>query len=430
MGESLTVLSLNADSFQGCASLEDEWKVVKKAFLKIALVSHPDKGGDAVAFQRARQAFDGLRTLYEAGLIARFVGDFEGVQFPSQETEPEREGPPPPWEFYEAAAEDVMPIYRVELAKSSRSACQKCKKTIDEGTIRAGWMDPITGSYGRWCHIGCWKVPSKIWLGLPVGLANDVASVVAALSQMGGVLLSGFAQLDNDEKRLEVAMHVMQKDNWAALKKAKKGKTDKNDAVSERSIVPAPAALAPGTDVGPANRRVFVTPLPGKDAAVAGALSGWTCVLTGTFPEIGGGSGLDLGKDRVTQMIAGFGGRVTQAISGRTNLLVVGKSPGFSKFDKATRLGVKKVSLADLAETLRKGEPIANVPAFVSEMRTRDFSTGFYNNGLAGESSFSGYLSLKSNHLTTLQGKCWQQVRRMPHSVNAPKRPRLELQLQ
>ena len=47
--------------------------------------------------------------------------------------------------------------------------------------------------------------------------------------------------------------------------------------------------------------------------------------------QVGGGCGLELGKERVRKMIQSFGGKVTGSVSGRTDILVVGKQPGFSK---------------------------------------------------------------------------------------------------
>ena len=49
------------------------------------------------------------------------------------------------------------------------------------------------------------------------------------------------------------------------------------------------------------------------------------------FPELGGGEGFQLGKARLKSIIESFGGRVTGDVSGKTDVLVVGKDPGFSK---------------------------------------------------------------------------------------------------
>ena len=71
-------------------------------------------------------------------------------------------------------------------------------------------------------------------------------------------------------------------------------------------------------------KRRFKVPVPGEDGAIADVLDGQTCVLTGLFPEVGGGCGLQLGKGRMKTMIEEFGGRVTSAVSGKTTILVVG----------------------------------------------------------------------------------------------------------
>ena len=54
-------------------------------------------------------------------------------------------------------------------------------------------------------------------------------------------------------------------------------------------------------------------------------------VLVAVCAEIGGGVGLNMGKDGVKQMVEAFGGRVTSSISGKTTILLVGKEPGMSK---------------------------------------------------------------------------------------------------
>ena len=43
--------------------------------------------------------------------------------------------------------------------------------------------------------------------------------------------------------------------------------------------------------------------IPKPGIGVEGCMAGLTCVSTGIFPEVGGGSGLNLGKDRVKAMV-------------------------------------------------------------------------------------------------------------------------------
>lgn len=58
------------------------------------------------------------------------------------------------------------------------------------------------------------------------------------------------------------------------------------------------------TAVVPRDGKVkFTVPRPGVKGAVAGVLDGKRFVLTGTFPELGGGTGLSLGKDKTKSMI-------------------------------------------------------------------------------------------------------------------------------
>lgn len=95
----------------------------------------------------------------------------------------------------------------------------------------------------------------------------------------------------------------------------------------------------------PGKKTKFQMPRPGQKGAIAGVFDGQRFVLTGLFPELGGGSGLNYGKDKMKALIENFGGRVTGAVSGKTNFVVVGKDPGASKVTKATS---KSIPLIDL----------------------------------------------------------------------------------
>lgn len=65
--------------------------------------------------------------------------------------------------------------------------------------------------------------------------------------------------------------------------------------------------------------------------------SGPLCVvMTGTFPRLGGGAGLKVGKERLKQMILQTQhGRVVSALSSKTTHLVTGMNPGQAKLEKA-----------------------------------------------------------------------------------------------
>ena len=103
-------------------------------------------------------------------------------------------------------------MYRVERSKSSRSRCgakgsaQSTSCSIDDviakDELRVGWMNDETGTYGGWVHLRCWRVPNRVWLGLPdPAVCNDAAKFQKALRSMGGVLLSGLGELSSSEMR-------------------------------------------------------------------------------------------------------------------------------------------------------------------------------------------------------------------------------------
>ena len=270
----------------------------------------------------------------------------------------------------------------------------------------------------------CWRIPSKVWLGLPdanlgpqgateeskatvkaaaAARASDAGSSLAsassndgnddasssddddededddkndvilsttkyqqyasALLAMNEVCICGFSELPKKERK-EFVLHVMNRCNWARYTKPKKKKAkkdakaiaagvavpglgvvddpgeDEDGAKKPAAAVAAAASAAGGGDMLVASTRpgvpsttalavaksAFVPPaLPPLGKGVAGSLDGERFVLTGIFPELGGGSGLGLGKKQAEDIITTFGGKVTGSISGKTNYLLVGK---------------------------------------------------------------------------------------------------------
>ena len=69
-------------------------------------------------------------------------------------------------------------------------------------------------------------------------------------------------------------------------------------------------------------------------------------------PELGGGFGLKLGKDKMKGMIASFGGKITSAISGKTNFIVVGVEPGAKRLEQAKSKGVPTIDRFTLHKIL------------------------------------------------------------------------------
>jgi DNA ligase (NAD+) len=84
-----------------------------------------------------------------------------------------------------------------------------------------------------------------------------------------------------------------------------------------------------------------------EDTPVAGeqTLSGFSFVITGTLPT--------LSRQEAKTLIEAHGGRVTGSVSGKTDFLLAGASPG-SKLRKAESLGVPIVDEEKLREMMRQ----------------------------------------------------------------------------
>lgn len=182
-----------------------------------------------------------------------------------------------------------------------------------------------------------------------------------------------------------------------------------SSAVAAAASMPTSNAMVPAAPrntlaTGGAKAK-FVIPRPGVNGAIAGLLNGKKFVLTGVFPEVGGGSGLSLGKDRMTQMIESFGGKVTGSVSGKTgefcltnitlilisfaytsfiraqDYLIVGREPGASKVGKANQRGLPLLDILSLERLLygrTQFDQLANEPP----PRIEGFSKGYGGNGL------------------------------------------------
>lgn len=73
-------------------------------------------------------------------------------------------------------------------------------------------------------------------------------------------------------------------------------------------------------------------------------LAGKTFVITGTLPS--------MSRDVATALIERYGGKVTKSVSSRTDYLLVGKSPGGTKYRKAQQLDVPMIDEAQLREMI------------------------------------------------------------------------------
>lgn len=59
--------------FEGCGSFLDEFKRIRKKYLKRACRVHPDKGGDPAEFRRVQVSFETLKKLFDKGAVSSFA---------------------------------------------------------------------------------------------------------------------------------------------------------------------------------------------------------------------------------------------------------------------------------------------------------------------------------------------------------------------
>ena len=380
------------EALQGCISIEEEFFTIKRTYFKTILHCHPDKGGDAATFRSVQSSFEVLRELQDSNRILSFytLSSNSVKDAYSQAWQDFNTRETPSYDFYYEAAAETIPKHRIECAKSTRSMCkqtskrQTCGKNIPKGDVRIGSWNEETGTYTWWIHLACWRVPNRLWMGFPTPETEDFADKLKfgrAFASMNQVLLCGFDELPKD-KQEQVIDHAMNKDHWARKRNIKPQSTtttanSQNDNKMAKQT-DTEAQLVPSHSHTPRER--FVIPCPGIDGALPASLAGKTIVLTGTFPELGGGSGLSLGKGKAKAIIDSFGGKVTGSVSGKTDLLVVGKDPGFSKVSNArSKPRCTLVSLQTLTKLIY-GHLLENV---AKPMEIDSFSSGFAGNGLA-----------------------------------------------
>ena len=69
------------------------------------------------------------------------------------------------------------------------------------------------------------------------------------------------------------------------------------------------------------------------------------CVLTGTLDS--------MGRTEAKKLIEQFGGSLTESVSAKTDILILGTNPG-SKFDKAKKLGIYIMEEPEFLEKIKE----------------------------------------------------------------------------
>ena len=127
IGQCLATLEMSLQDLKGCYDLNSEFNKIKKEYYKQALKTHPDKGGDVKTFQEVQASFEILREIYDSCHDTTFLfssAQKQPVQYVKVFRDVKRR-PTPPYAFYAKFKTGKAPIpsYKVESARSGRSAC-------------------------------------------------------------------------------------------------------------------------------------------------------------------------------------------------------------------------------------------------------------------------------------------------------------------
>ena len=266
-------------------------------------------------------------------------------------------------------SENTAPTWKVDLAATSRGGCNVCGGAIGAGTLRVGSLDLRAGTYAWFRHFTCWKPAGVLEAFPPARLAAEVE----AFTQMN---TSALITRSADVGASDVALVA------STLLAATEASTEA--AMEAATEAPAPASPADASrkrsaetpETAPVAKRQTTAPRV-VAVAVPDALKHFLVVITGVFPELGGGCGLHEGKDKATEVLVGSGASVkagvTKAMSKTAKAFVlVGDRPGASKVSKATALDIKLINMDGLRRLLA-GELLADVDAAV----VTEFSAGY-----------------------------------------------------
>ena len=312
---------------------------VRRAWARLALETHPDRGGDPAKFREVHAAFETIR------------GNKPAVR--------------PSWQDLAAEEDAGVPSYCVTIAKSGRGKCSKTGEFIPEGAVKCGsWIKEL-GDYGRWCSLEAWTVPFCVWAHVPAGDSDcqeEVERVLTTLSALEDVCLAGTSVLSPDQ-RTQMAKHLLgaKRAKRTAQPDQPKLPTLESDGVNGSTGSTGSTGTVLVKRKGPDLPTVEGRPFTGK-----------IFVLTGVF---GDGSGLAAGKPQLKAWLEGLGGKVTGSISKRTSFLVVGATPGAAKVHQAEGLGVAVSTVESVVEAAVAGDVSK---AVVEDLVVERFSAGFH----------------------------------------------------
>ena len=137
--------------------------MLKSSYHRAVLRAHPDKGGDREVFEDIQNSFEVLRGMFanrEVDSFAQAAASRKSTSRAFEFAESTRPKSTPSWEFYAAAAEEPVPIYRVEPAKAGEAGAAwpaagqtpGCVRgapfKIPKGELRVGSIDDQSARTG------------------------------------------------------------------------------------------------------------------------------------------------------------------------------------------------------------------------------------------------------------------------------------------
>jgi antirestriction protein len=246
----------------------DANSTVRKAFGRLVLTAHPDKGGDADRFIAIRAAFEQLSSkgVIESLLAGNALG---AASNSSASTKPSTS-------YYTTdarilAATRPKSPYNMCTAPSAKAVCSKCSTSIAMGAVRVGSLIKETQKHGRWSHLCCTRVPAKIhdmysWM-LQDGDEPNVDPLIVKemlLSDDAALeAISGFKELSGEHQNA-VAEHFAQVSNWAVVGVAALKTASSSASVGDKRTVDGVGVAASKTPAKPVSAKAPAKPVPVK----------------------------------------------------------------------------------------------------------------------------------------------------------------------
>lgn len=387
LSQCLATLGLNGSSDESVKFSEYaktlEFSTVRKAFHRRALQTHPDKGGEKAAFVAVQESFETLEKATDGGKVPLSALVGKNLVKATVSKDQKR-----------------APSYEFVAAKTGRGKCSVSGEFIPEGALKCGSFIAEIGEYGRWTSLQKWKVP--LWVQQCILFDSaTVDDVKSELECADGVFFIGVKKLPAPLLDA-LAAHMLDKSNWSKPTAAGEASArevaelrEKLEAEQEaaRATPEVSSQLSQLSEADP----VAELPAPTPDAFKINEKKKMSFVLTGTFPDVGGGSGLKKGKGGVTDFIEQCGGEVKSAVSKKTSYLVASTDDaGASKVGKATELGVPVIDFDGVLALARGDEDVK--PAEIT-----GFSNGFGGNSLAARLDVGELDALKEKAATPPQ---------------------------